>query len=144
MFMLNKATWNAHMFERFEALFGALSFILVALSVYLLRRATFVPSFPDQRSLTLAWQSRLHAAPERQHRRRWPGHVRLPPHPRGRASGRASGAAAAQDMQREFGRLGLRQDARKRRDRHDDVDTSLVPVLLRKQIDVEITAGNVL
>jgi hypothetical protein len=34
---------------------------LVALSVYLLRRATFVPSFPDQPSLTLAWQSRLHA-----------------------------------------------------------------------------------
>ena len=61
MFTLNNATWNAHMFERFEALFGALSFILVALSVYLLRRATFVPSFPDQPSLTLAWQSRLHA-----------------------------------------------------------------------------------
>jgi hypothetical protein len=49
------------MSEWFEALFGALSFILVALSVYLLRRATFVPSFPDQPSLTLAWQSRLHA-----------------------------------------------------------------------------------
>jgi hypothetical protein len=47
-------------------------------------------------------------------------------------------------MQREFGRLGLRQDARKRRDRRDDVDTSLVPSLLRKQIDVEITAGKVL
>jgi hypothetical protein len=53
----------------------------------------------------------------------------------------ASGAAAAQDMQREFGRLGLRQDGR---DRHDDVDTGLVPPLLRKQIDVEITAGKVL
>jgi len=28
--------------------------------------------------------------------------------------------------------------------RHDDVDTSLVPSLLRKQIDVEITTGKVL
>ena len=61
MLTLNNATWNAHMFERFEALFGALSFILVALSVYLLHRATLVPSFPDQPSLTSAWQSRLHA-----------------------------------------------------------------------------------
>jgi hypothetical protein len=49
------------MSERVEALFLVLSFMLVALSVYLLRRATFVPSFPDQPSLTLAWQSRLHA-----------------------------------------------------------------------------------
>jgi hypothetical protein len=48
------------MSERVEALFLVLSFMLVALSVYLLRRATFVPSFPDQPSLTLAWQSRLH------------------------------------------------------------------------------------
>jgi hypothetical protein len=29
--------------------------------LHLLRRATFVPSFPDQPSLTLAWQSRLHS-----------------------------------------------------------------------------------
>jgi hypothetical protein len=49
------------MSERFEALFGALSFILVALCLYLFRRATLVPSFPDQPSLTLAWQSSLHA-----------------------------------------------------------------------------------
>jgi hypothetical protein len=49
------------MSERVEALFLVLSFMLVALSVYLLRRATFVPSFPDQPSFTLAWQSRLHA-----------------------------------------------------------------------------------
>jgi hypothetical protein len=61
MITLNKQTWNAHMSEWFEALLGGLSFILVALSVYLLRRATLVPSFPDQPSLTLAWQSRLHA-----------------------------------------------------------------------------------
>jgi hypothetical protein len=61
MLTLNNANGNAHMFERFEALFGALSFMLVALSVYLLHRATLVPSFPDQPSLTLAWQSRLHA-----------------------------------------------------------------------------------
>ena len=49
------------MSEGVEALFLVLPFMLVALSVYLLRRATFVPSFPDQPSLTLAWQSRLHA-----------------------------------------------------------------------------------
>jgi hypothetical protein len=61
MLTLNNPTWNAHMSERVEALFLVLSFMLVALSVYLLRRATFVPSFPDQPSLTLAWQSRLHA-----------------------------------------------------------------------------------
>jgi hypothetical protein len=47
-------------------------------------------------------------------------------------------------MQRESAAWVLRQDARKSRDRHDDVDTSLVPSLLRKQIDVEITAGKVL
>jgi hypothetical protein len=48
----------------------------------------------------------------------------------------------AQDMQRESAAWVCA--ARKRRDRHDDVDTSLVPSLLRKQIDVEITAGKVL
>jgi hypothetical protein len=46
-------------------------------------------------------------------------------------------------MQCEFGRLGLRQDAR---NVAIDMTTSisLVSSLLRKQIDVEITAGKVL
>ena len=64
--------------------------------------------------------------------------------PRKAAAFRARAAhAAAQDMQREFGRLGFAPGCPKRRDRHDDVDTSLVPSLLRKQIDVvaEMTAG---
>ena len=47
--------------EWFETFFAALSFMLVALSVYLWHRAAMVPSFPDQPTLTLAWQSRLHA-----------------------------------------------------------------------------------
>ena len=47
--------------EWFETFFAALSFMLVALSVYLWHRAAMVPSFPDQSTLTLAWQSRLHA-----------------------------------------------------------------------------------
>ena len=47
--------------EWFETFFAALSFLLVALSVYLWRRAAMVPSFPDQSTLTLARQSRLHA-----------------------------------------------------------------------------------
>ena len=47
--------------EWFEAFLGALSFMLVALSVYLWHRAAMVPSLPYQPSLTLAWQSRLHA-----------------------------------------------------------------------------------
>jgi heme A synthase len=47
--------------EWFERFFGILSLISVALSVYLWHRATKVPSFPDQPSLTLSWRSRLHA-----------------------------------------------------------------------------------
>jgi hypothetical protein len=45
--------------ERMEALFGTLAFISAMLSVFLWRRAAAVPSFPDQLSLTLLWQSRL-------------------------------------------------------------------------------------
>ena len=47
--------------ERFEMFLGILSCMSVALSVFLWHRATKVPSFPDQPSLTLSWQSRLHA-----------------------------------------------------------------------------------
>jgi hypothetical protein len=47
--------------EWLEMVFGIMSFMSVALSVYLWRRATKVPLFPDQPSLTLSWQARLHA-----------------------------------------------------------------------------------
>jgi hypothetical protein len=47
--------------EWFEMVLGILSFISIALSVYLWHRAAKVPSFPDQPSLTLSWRSRLHA-----------------------------------------------------------------------------------
>jgi hypothetical protein len=49
------------MIERLETWLGVLSFIPAMLSVYLWRRAAAVPYFPDQPSLTLSWQSRLHA-----------------------------------------------------------------------------------
>jgi hypothetical protein len=45
--------------ERMEALFGTLALISAMLSVFLWRRAAAVPSFLDQLSLTLSWQSRL-------------------------------------------------------------------------------------
>jgi hypothetical protein len=49
------------MIERVETWLGVLSFISAMLSVYFWRRAAVVPYFPDQPSLTLSWQSRLHA-----------------------------------------------------------------------------------
>jgi hypothetical protein len=45
--------------ERIEPLLGALAFMSAILSIYLWRRAASVPTFPDQLSLTLSWQSRL-------------------------------------------------------------------------------------
>jgi hypothetical protein len=49
------------MSERVEVWLEALSFMLVALSVYLCHRAATVPSLPVQPSVMLSWKSRLHA-----------------------------------------------------------------------------------
>src|SRR4051812_16722973 len=57
---------------------------------------------------------------------------------RGERSGRAA------QRPRKMCNVNRPPGLRKRRDRHDDVDTSLVPSLLRKQINVEITTGKVL
>jgi hypothetical protein len=49
------------MSERVELWLEALSFMLIALSVYLWHRAATVPSLPSQPSVMLSWKSRLHA-----------------------------------------------------------------------------------
>jgi hypothetical protein len=49
------------MSERVELWLEALSFILIALSMYLWHRAAKVPALPAQPSVMLSWQSRLHA-----------------------------------------------------------------------------------